>query len=978
MNVVELSSAIALSMQAASARTQEQQERLYTLAYKKFEGASAASPSNLTTFKYWALALLEHARLAAASDRASRACVLLQEADSRFAQLGPVASMEVVGDHAACVRLLASLSAEPLHAAGLFVRAVALGMSALREEDGLRSAEETCVAVREYAGHCSGDQAYRVLSRVRDSLLDARLKKQHNAFSMLLMDLSDVGLDVNSCRTVCEQLVRDGDQASLRHLVTSCIGKFEVLPSRPLVLCRSVLEIVGLALACFADDQVLLGARCKAALLTAASQPLEMDDALANQVLAAAQACKSPVRVVDVLAVLEGLYLTTLFVENVTYQTRSSLPLEQFAALADQAVWDSASSTWLPSSRVEQQLLETLARVSSLCVALLEVSNLEDVFPPLPLSRLCALFGHSNPLPSPQLTLRLSCGSLVLQRAFGVDHRSVERVATVMRGLERVSVARGAAPLLAAAAPFLNGVTRLDLSLAVVVERFPEQCAASLQELLLPPRFSLPVLELPKLVRLHLAWKPSHDGLHQLLLAAPSLLLLELPSRENKLIVVNGGGADGEGPCSRWCRAVSKQLLLHPHQFRDAAKLIFRAFLPHDGAALVVMSSFVFVNGSVNGAVLNLIRKLGLDLLLGAARRLSNADLFDVLLRVDQLDSYDASSALNAFISSLANLLFSRDASYFSKALRMTRPARLPSLLASLAPDLARSLALTLKQPNDAVLLLTSLMSSSAVVDIQALLMSHLYTSEPTFAKDLENRLASQFAALRESPRDSRELFLSLQCKLPVVFPWSGLSSCHLVDAPGLSKSLLSSLVMLLPRSLLSFSLRYRDHVRSPVMSVDNALLASLTGGRELTSLILDLTPELTNEGLASLCSSLRVLQLRSPNFSDEGVDVILDRCRDLQTLRLQGGSIRDICLSKMGSHGRFETLELFDCPLVTFHGLERLLNNSTTLTSLKLQDCRHCVAGDVWQTNKFLKLLSKNGKNGEFSCTKSSFEYMK
>ena len=54
MNVVEISSAIALSMQAASLQQRPQeQERLFTLAYRKFESAANASPSNMTTHKVW-------------------------------------------------------------------------------------------------------------------------------------------------------------------------------------------------------------------------------------------------------------------------------------------------------------------------------------------------------------------------------------------------------------------------------------------------------------------------------------------------------------------------------------------------------------------------------------------------------------------------------------------------------------------------------------------------------------------------------------------------------------------------------------------------------------------------------------------------------------------------------------------------------------------------------------------------------------
>ncbi len=986
MNVVELSSAISLSMQAASARTQEQQERLFLLAYKKFEGASAASPSNLTTSKYWSLALLAHARLAAASDRAGRACVLLQEADARFAQMGVVS--ETVLEHAACVRLLATLSAEPLHAASLFVRAVSLGMAADNPEEGLKSAEDTCVAAREYAGHFTGQQAYGVLCRVRDSLLDVRLKKQHNAFSMLLMDLSDVGLDVTACRTVCAQLVKDRDLASLCHLVASCVAKFELLPSRPLMLGKAVLELIEEALSCFPLDATLRSAWSKSSLLVAASQPLEMDDELARRVLEAASLAEV-VKVSEVLAILDGFFKATLFVENITYQTRSSLPLEQFAALSEQAVWDAATSSWLPSLAMEAQLRVSLQRVAQLCCALLELVDDRDenlnLLQQLSLSRLCALFGYADP--SERQCRRLACsGTLVLQRAFGVDERSVERMARSVR-IVSLSVARGAASLLSSASVHLRLLTRLDLSQAVVIERFPSECAPCLQELLLPPRCTLvdpPAL--PALSRLQLAWKPNADGLYHLLVQAPSIVVLELPNREGRLVSVHSRGNIKDAATSlRWCRAVCKQLLLHPQQMRDATKLLYRAVLPHDPLALSVLSEHVFVNGSLNGAMLNLIRKLGTDLLLGAARKLSNDQLFDVLTHLDKLDSYDASSALSALISSIARLLFSSDAQFFSRTLQICRPARLPSLLASLPADLAMQLAVK-QNPEAASMLLGALLASTQQpnaieLQVQHALFLRLYLQEAQFAKQMEARLIDQFSSLQVStPRECRELLLGLQCNVPISLDWSSLASCHLVDAPGLTRDLLVSVFKLLPKHLSSFALRYRDHVRQPIPAVDDGALLLLTSSREtLASVILDLTPALTNVGLRAFrhCGdTLKTLQLRSPLLSDEGVEELMLHCPNLTNLRLQA-SLRDICLSKLGSHGNLETLELFECPLVTYHGLERLLMNSgTSLSTLRLQDCRHCTPGDLWMQNKFLKLLSRGAKPGDYSCTKTSFEY--
>ena len=60
MNISALSSAIVLSSRASSMQGKEY-ERLFKLAFEKFDAAASASPSNLTTFRYWADALIQYA-----------------------------------------------------------------------------------------------------------------------------------------------------------------------------------------------------------------------------------------------------------------------------------------------------------------------------------------------------------------------------------------------------------------------------------------------------------------------------------------------------------------------------------------------------------------------------------------------------------------------------------------------------------------------------------------------------------------------------------------------------------------------------------------------------------------------------------------------------------------------------------------------------------------------------------------------------
>jgi hypothetical protein len=131
----------------------------------------------------------------------------------------------VIEAHAKCVRLLGSLCSDAMNAASLFCRSINLGMNV--NDDCV---EKTCEFARQYSRHLTGEQSYRFLARVRDALIEGReqfkkqvfnhffvkffflhkkKKIQYNSFSMLLMDLSDVGLDVASCQSVCAQLVRD-------------------------------------------------------------------------------------------------------------------------------------------------------------------------------------------------------------------------------------------------------------------------------------------------------------------------------------------------------------------------------------------------------------------------------------------------------------------------------------------------------------------------------------------------------------------------------------------------------------------------------------------------------------------------------------------------------------------------------------------------------------------------------------------------
>jgi hypothetical protein len=381
-------------------------------------------------------------------------------------------------------------------------------------------------------------------------------------------------------------------------------------------------------------------------------------------------------------------------------------------------------------------------------------------------------------------------------------------------------------------------------------------------ELFLPARADpgVGVVLFAQLVRLRLTWKPSSEGLLHCLEKSPNLTLLELGGREGKITVVRSSVTPNT--CIRWCRAVIV-LLLTNHTLSNAAKAVFRAFLRHNHVALSVLADNLFVNGQLNASIMTLIRKLGSDLLISAAKSyVENGDcegLFNVLQRLDQLDSYDSSSSLGALVSAITRLLFASGSTFFPRILHVCRPARLPSLLGSLPLSLAQELSLALLA-DDARLLLSSLLSSlqqnNITLSVQRTLLLKLYSGRSgNFAEYLEEKVQTQFEAMQavKTPAVCRELFLSLQCAIPFVssLSWNSLSCCHICDAPGiLDKQLLSRFVCLLPSSLSSFSIRYSIHVRSPILSLDDSLLLSIVTNRPLVSLMLDLTPAITNAGL--------------------------------------------------------------------------------------------------------------------------------
>merc|ERR1711991_825326 len=124
-----------------------------------------------------------------------------------------------------------------------------------------------------------------------------------------------------------------------------------------------------------------------------------------------------------------------------------------------------------------------------------------------------------------------------------------------------------------------------------------------------------------------------------------------------------------------------------------------------------------------------------------------------------------------------------------------------------------------------------------------------------------------------------------------------------------------------------------------------------------------DLCVNITSKSIAALsshCIRLQRLYIRAPKVDDVGVDGIIRNLSESLTHLVLQCAVRDVSLSKMGSQmTSLKSLELYNCPIVTVHGLERLVQNSQTLMLLGVQNCRH-VKLDLIQTKNFVKKLSR------------------
>jgi hypothetical protein len=123
---------------------------------------------------------------------------------------------------------------------------------------------------------------------------------------------------------------------------------------------------------------------------------------------------------------------------------------------------------------------------------------------------------------------------------------------------------------------------------------------------------------------------------------------------------------------------------------------------------------------------------------------------------------------------------------------------------------------------------------------------------------------------------------------------------------------------------------------------------------------------------LSTHCKRLQRLYLRAPKVDDGGIDGIISNLSESLTHLVLECVVRDVSLSKMGSlMTSLRSLEVYRCPIVTVHGLERLVQNSQSLSVLGVQNCRH-VKLDTFQTKGFVKKLTREGMEGSYKIVTS------
>ncbi len=276
MNVVEMSSAIALSMQA-DAIDGKASERLFELSFRKFEDAVNASPSNVTTFRYWGSALFSQALKLDANGEKERARNLLTQANAKYNAIAVEnrthRSSLVV--HANISRHLALRALDPSLAALLFCRALQFAAAAgdlelistcgqnvldfSRSLDISVDSRNLLMPIRVALGHIGGwavqgpSQVVGIEPGFGESQESIVIETLRCVFNLVCVEIfnSSKSLDMDVCEDLAHRLRSDNDGVALFNLAEAARDKFLswrpegiTIPLRLLAVFESALQLL--------------------------------------------------------------------------------------------------------------------------------------------------------------------------------------------------------------------------------------------------------------------------------------------------------------------------------------------------------------------------------------------------------------------------------------------------------------------------------------------------------------------------------------------------------------------------------------------------------------------------------------------------------------------------------------------------------------------------------------------------------------
>ncbi len=485
---------------------------------------------------------------------------------------------------------------------------------------------------------------------------------------------------------------------------------------------------------------------------------------------------------------------------------------------------------------------------------------------------------------------------------------------------------------------------------------------------------------------LHFAGKVDSDVMVEFLLKCRALSNLHLTKRERKisLSLMPGITAAKVSSLYLWGRTFAVSLKAS-HVHRYFGKVFFRGALKRDHKVLeALLQNLHMISGQPSNAILQMLRKLGPDLLdtavAGYVEAKQYSELFQLLLVTDKWDNYDPKSTLGTLVFGMRRRLMSESPVHFRKFVNARGRQHLPTLLHSLEGILRPMLErfrqdepkFLLKLASAVRSLLVSGNANPYVVEASAVLMS-MRMDDPKYVSELLDELRGLLSKMQDTPAPPVQAYLLLLVAeyQPALLEelrsdFASLRSFRIVNIDKvLNKTLIQRLVAFLPETLKQFAIRYATRLGEPIQ-IDDTLLAEMSQKwTELEALELDLTPKITNAGVAMLvkgCPQLSVLQLRSTRVDDSGVQS-LEGLKRLRVLRMEC-KVRDLTLSRLASClSSLVCIDLFSCPYSTLHGVEKIVANSERLRELHIGSCRQ-INIDMLKQRQIMKLLKAKPAN--------------